>query len=170
MVLVFIKVLCDNRSMQKKLSDKQREEVIEKYKNEIDARTLAKEYQVHERSILRICEKAGIQRTQRESYLIAIKQGRMKYFHKPEHLKIKRLKIKESTRFNIMMKYRFQCVLCGARARDHVRIDIDHINNDNRDNREENLQVLCASCNMGKYHNSKKYKELQETRKKFYAN
>jgi 5-methylcytosine-specific restriction endonuclease McrA len=38
------------------------------------------------------------------------------------------------------------CSMCGFVAKHPAQIDIDHINGDSRDDRPNNLQVLCANC------------------------
>lgn len=38
------------------------------------------------------------------------------------------------------------CEWCGFTPEHRCQLDVDHINGDNSDHREENLQTLCANC------------------------
>lgn len=38
------------------------------------------------------------------------------------------------------------CERCGFVPEHRCQLDVDHINGDHSDNREENLQTLCANC------------------------
>lgn len=38
------------------------------------------------------------------------------------------------------------CEVCGFVPQHSCQLDVDHINGDHSDNREENLQTLCANC------------------------
>ena len=38
------------------------------------------------------------------------------------------------------------CELCGFIPKHACKLDVDHINGNHKDNREENLQTLCANC------------------------
>ena len=145
------------------------QEIADKYTRGVHASALAKEYGLSTRQIQRICKKLGVIKTRSESYRLAIKQGRMKYYKKPEHLKVKRKRINDYVRFRVLGRAGFKCVSCGSAPDDGIRLEIDHIDNDRMNNTESNLQVLCNRCNQGKAYNSPEWKELQEDRKKFYA-
>lgn len=126
------------------------EQIVLDYLNKLSAAELAVVYDITPRQIQRIVQRAGKQRTISESYRLAIKRGRMKYYHKPEHLKAKRLRLSNKLRFQVLSRYGFTCCLCGATAKDGVRIEIDHIDNNATNNELTNLQVLCNLCNKGK--------------------
>lgn len=55
-------------------------------------------------------------------------------------------------RFRILQRDEFQCRYCGRRARDGVRLEVDHIvprargGSDN----DDNLVTACHECNSGK--------------------
>lgn len=55
-------------------------------------------------------------------------------------------------RYQVLERDRGRCVLCGARPADGVRLHVDHILPWSRGGRTtlENLQTLCALCNLGK--------------------
>lgn len=38
------------------------------------------------------------------------------------------------------------CILCGFIPVHSCQLDVDHINGDHSDHREENLQTLCSNC------------------------
>jgi hypothetical protein len=55
-------------------------------------------------------------------------------------------------RMTIMRRDDFRCRMCGASGRDGATLHIDHVTPVSRGGRTvtENLQTLCASCNIGK--------------------
>lgn len=57
-------------------------------------------------------------------------------------------------RYKVLVKYGARCQCCGATRHDNVRIHVDHIKPRSRfpelELVEDNLQVLCEPCNMGK--------------------
>lgn len=102
------------------------------------------------RQVQRIVKKAGVIRTISESYKLAIKQGRMTYYHKPEALKVKRRALNLKTRYEVLTRDKYTCVKCGSNASHGIRIEVDHIDNNPSNNALDNLQTLCNLCNMGK--------------------
>jgi 5-methylcytosine-specific restriction endonuclease McrA len=60
----------------------------------------------------------------------------------------------QELRYRVLRKYGATCQCCGATRRDGVRIHVDHIKPRSRfpslELDENNLQVLCEPCNMGK--------------------
>lgn len=64
----------------------------------------------------------------------------------------KRKPVKPSIRFQILKRDNYACKMCGASATDGAKLEIDHITPVSRggQNNEENLQVLCRDCNIGK--------------------
>lgn len=99
------------------------------------------------RSIQRQVKKFGLSRSVGESYRNAISRGRVKWAYK-ENKKF-RTRLNPSLRFKILERDNYKCVLCGATA-ENSNLEIDHINNNPSDNREENLRTLCHDCNFGK--------------------
>jgi len=104
---------------------------------------------VHVRSIQRLVKRAGLSRTVKESFNIAVQKGRVTYHYKPN--KIKRITLNTKRRFEVLRRDNFRCVLCGNTA-DQDIINVDHINGDKNDSDIDNLQTLCHTCNVGKYH------------------
>src|ERR1035437_3227297 len=130
------------------------ERIVKEYQANTCAKELSVKYDLTERHIQRIVTLAGASRTRSESYILAIQQGRMKYAHKPEHLKVKRKTIGLKLRFEVLNRDNFKCVLCGRTAQQAHRIEIDHIDNDPSNNVINNLQTLCDLCNKGKAYNA----------------
>lgn len=58
----------------------------------------------------------------------------------------------DSLRYDIMKRDGFQCVLCGAKASDGIKLHVDHIQPVSKGGKTErsNLRTLCDRCNMGK--------------------
>lgn len=125
-------------------------EIANRYKQGEHAQKLADEYGITARQVQRIVKKHGVSRTISESYTLAIKQGRMKYYKKPEHLKKRRKSLPTKLRYAVLQRDNYRCVVCGATAKDGVRIEVDHIDDDATNNEEYNLQTLCNLCNQGK--------------------
>ena len=158
--------MCDNGCM-KKIDENREREIAAKYVNNVHAAALGKEYGLSTRQVQRICKKLGVIKTRSESYRLAIKQGRMRYYRKPEHLKFSRRGITAAQRLRIFIRDRYHCRICGMGREDEVKLTIDHIDEDFRNNKDRNLQVLCLDCNQGKWQNSAKYQELQEDQRKW---
>ena len=60
--------------------------------------------------------------------------------------------ITDELRMNILKEGNFRCALCGATAKDGVRLEVDHIIPIAKGGTSDksNLQVLCHRCNKGK--------------------
>lgn len=129
------------------------EEITDKYIKGFSAQELSATYGISPRQIQRIVNKAGKIRTISESYILAIKRGRMKYYRKPPELLKQRTSIPHKLRYKVLQDANYRCVLCGATAKDGIRIEIDHIDQDATNNTLDNLQVLCHPCNKGKAYN-----------------
>jgi hypothetical protein len=118
------------------------------------------------RMIQRYIKKMGIMRDPSEAHLAAIKRGNVPYYK--YKVKDPRKFLMPTLRFAILEKFDRKCVICGWGAKDGVRLDIDHIDEDPSNNDPENLQVLCILCNRGKsrfvatdiYNDGKKYREI----------
>lgn len=101
------------------------------------------------RSIQRRIKAAGITRPIGDAFRNAIARGRVKWAYKEN--KKHRTNMGNRLRYQILTRDGFKCVSCGANAQ-MCSLEVDHINSDPSDNREENLQTLCHECNVGKYH------------------
>ena len=57
-----------------------------------------------------------------------------------------------SLRYDVMKRDGFRCVLCGAEAKDGIKLHVDHIIPVSKGGKTEisNLRTLCDRCNMGK--------------------
>ena len=57
-----------------------------------------------------------------------------------------------SLRYDVMKRDGFRCVLCGASARDGIKLHVDHILPVSKGGKTElsNLRTLCERCNLGK--------------------
>jgi len=58
----------------------------------------------------------------------------------------------DKLRYEIMQRDEFKCVLCGATAKDGVKLHVDHIKPVSKGGKTEeaNLRTLCDRCNLGK--------------------
>ena len=67
----------------------------------------------------------------------------------------KRHPISAKTRMRVLNRDNYTCQHCGATVADGVRLHIDHIKplSKGGTNAEDNLQVLCSDCNLGKNDN-----------------
>jgi 5-methylcytosine-specific restriction endonuclease McrA len=103
------------------------------------------------RSIQRVVEKTGVVRTQKESFRLAVKKGRVHW--KLRRVKKDRLEIPKKLRYEIMKRDGFRCQMCGC-GPDVQVLEIDHIvaRCKGGDNNPSNLRVLCHDCNAGKAH------------------
>ncbi len=105
------------------------------------------ELEVTPRSIQRIIKKWGISRSQKESFALAMKKGRVKFKTKKRNKR--RTTLKVGARMKILSRDNYHCVLCGATAAT-TELEVDHIDNNPRNNKEENLRTLCHECNTGR--------------------
>jgi len=65
---------------------------------------------------------------------------------------IARGKMTPTVRYRIMERDNFQCVVCGARSEDSVKLVVDHLFPVSKGGEtvDGNLQTLCQECNKGK--------------------
>ena len=58
----------------------------------------------------------------------------------------------DTLRYEVMKRDNFRCVLCGASAKDGVKLEVDHIKPVSKGGKTElsNLRTLCKNCNRGK--------------------
>lgn len=65
---------------------------------------------------------------------------------------VERGEVSDSLRYDIMNRDNFTCVLCGASARQGVRLHVDHIIPIAKGGKStpDNLRTLCERCNVGK--------------------
>lgn len=99
------------------------------------------------RSIERFVKKNGLMRSIGDAYRNAIQRGRVVFVKK--ETKIHRTKLPLGMRYKILERDNFRCSACGATSKERL-LEVDHINDIPDDNREENLQILCEECNLGK--------------------
>ena len=66
--------------------------------------------------------------------------------------RVERAKMSESLRYDILKRDHYKCQICGASAKDGVKLQVDHIIPVSKGGKTEpaNLQTLCSSCNIGK--------------------
>ncbi len=104
------------------------------------------------RTVERWATKAGIVRELKTAQSMSARYRDYASVSSKQKLNINQRKpVRSAVRFLLLETYPY-CMLCGATPEQGVRLEIDHINNDPSDNRMENLQVLCHSCNIGKFH------------------
>ena len=66
--------------------------------------------------------------------------------------KVERFDVSDSLRYNIMVRDRFRCVICGASSMNGAQLHIDHIIPISKGGKSvpDNLRTLCERCNIGK--------------------
>ncbi len=69
-----------------------------------------------------------------------------------DFIKRERALLTESLRYDILRRDGFRCQICGATARDGVKLHVDHIVPVSKGGKTEpkNLRTLCDRCNLGK--------------------
>lgn len=103
------------------------------------------------RSIQRILAKHGKIRPIGDAFRLAASKGRVKWAYKDPAMKARARKHMTKTRYRILQRDMFKCVLCGATAKDDT-LELDHIVaivNGGTDS-DDNLRILCHQCNVGK--------------------
>lgn len=73
----------------------------------------------------------------------------------PEHRRFiaeQRRLMTDSLRYDVLKRDNFRCQLCGASAKDGIKLHVDHIFPVSKGGKTEmsNLRTLCERCNMGK--------------------
>ncbi len=65
---------------------------------------------------------------------------------------VTRGEVSDSLRYDVLKSDDFKCVICGASAKDGVRLHVDHIIPVSKggSSKIENLRTLCERCNVGK--------------------
>jgi len=146
----------------KKITDKQRitldkhAGVVQLYKSgNYTTEQIASNYSISTKQVQRIAKTYGVIRTQALANQMMAKHKHYKTI--PIEMRVKRKQLTNRVRYDLLMIQPY-CTLCGMRAEDGVRLEIDHIDNDPCHNTNDNLQVLCAPCNVGKSHSAKDYK------------
>lgn len=74
------------------------------------------------------------------------KQGQMAFVQQQRRI------VNDSLRYDVMKRDGFRCCICGARAKDGVKLEVDHIRPVSKGGKStmDNLQTLCERCNKGK--------------------
>ena len=139
-------------TMNRKLDDKQYKQIIKMY--EIGKTTtwdIAERFGITPRQVQRIAKDAGVIRSQAAGNRVA---APLKDYSGARVGK-KRCFVPLQVRYDLLADHPY-CSICGRTADDHVRLEIDHRNDDNSDNSLDNLWVLCDMCNKGKYWSNRK--------------
>lgn len=110
---------------------------------------VADHFKVSTRLVQRAAAIAGVLRSASESHRLARINGHFTYRKLSPELKKIRKQIGAKRRYAIISAHPF-CTLCGRRASDDTRLEVDHIDKDPTNNGPSNLQVLCDWCNIGK--------------------
>ena len=112
------------------------------------------------RSIQRRLKHLKITRSFSDAFNLAIKKGRKSYDHLKIPIKSSELRkgINLKTRYQILQRDMFKCVLCGRTAKDAILV-VDHIKPilKGGTNQLDNLRTLCRACNHGKMLLNEKY-------------
>lgn len=67
-------------------------------------------------------------------------------------IQVQRSLVSDSVRYDVLRRDGFKCKICGATAKDGVKLEVDHIIPVSKGGRTtmDNLQTLCERCNRGK--------------------
>jgi len=112
------------------------------------------------RYIQLVTKKLGVSRNYSQAFKLAIKVGRKSYKHLKKSIKSSELRhgISLATRYAVMKRDNFKCLICGKDSR-KSQLVIDHIIPVVRGGTNDiiNLRTLCRACNHGKmiYENEK---------------
>jgi len=82
-----------------------------------------------------------------ECYHMALeKEGKMTFIQQQRAI------LSDDKRYDIMKRDGFRCCICGAKAADGIRLEVDHIKPVSQGGKstQDNLQTLCERCNKGK--------------------
>lgn len=145
----------------RKLSDKDKQEIIQHYKAyDMKLSDLAKKYGITPRTIERVCKEAGVGRDANTAKKMACKFRDYPQIAKKLRLNRKRLTLPLKLRYKVLAENPRRCAMCGITPELGGVLEIDHIDGDPRNNREDNLQILCEVCNQGKYQYQREKGEL----------
>lgn len=124
--------------------------IVQMYKSgKVTTEYIAALFKISPRQVQRLANKHGVIRSLAESNRLV---APLKNYRKiPDELKVKRKHMTNKKRYLIITNHPY-CTVCGMRAEDGVRLEIDHIDEDATNNEPSNLQVLCTKCNQGKSH------------------
>jgi len=101
-------------------------------------------------------ERRKKRRQERQAAYIRRKSGPVKIYKLPASNPATFYDTQEwkTLRYKVLVKYGATCQCCGATRHDGVKIHVDHIKPRSRfpelELDENNLQILCEPCNMGK--------------------
>jgi hypothetical protein len=104
---------------------------------------------VSTRAVQRLANQAGIMRTAVESWLLSREHGHWDYHRLPASEKKVCKQVRPKLRYEIISAHPY-CTLCGNRASETIRLEVDHIDKNPSNSELSNLQVLCNLCNIGK--------------------
>ena len=101
-----------------------------------------------------LVERHGLNRNKFQAQQIKWKTGRGEEQRKKLRSRasgVKWFNISNKLRYKILLKYKSTCQLCGAKAPE-ARVEVDHIIPQAKGGKstEDNLWVLCGTCNSGK--------------------
>ena len=82
----------------------------------------------------------------------SISRSRLDYKTYSNLAKVERGNVSDSLRYDILNRDHFRCSICGASAKEGVRLHVDHIIPIAKGGKSvpENLRTLCERCNIGK--------------------
>jgi ferredoxin len=135
-----------------KTAPEERERMVQLYQSGLSAQEVhdALSPSVTVRQIQRMLRNSGIIRSTGDAFRRAVAKGRVPY-HLRKTGKKPRKTIQSTLRYQIMQRDSFRCVKCG-RGASACPLDVDHIDDNQINNKPENLQVLCHDCNIGKHY------------------
>jgi len=108
---------------------------------------IAANYHVTPRQVQRIATHYGIIRSQADANRVA---APLKHYHTvPIEFRVKRKGLTAKKRYSVITDHPY-CNTCGMTAKEGIRLEVDHIDENPANNNGNNLQVLCSACNKGK--------------------
>lgn len=135
---------------QRSISDSVALAIVEEYESGTYMTSqVAAHFNVSTRMVQRLAKDAGVIRVASESMKLSRINGHWDYFRLPPEARKVRKQLGAKLRFKVLSAHPY-CLLCGARASDITKLEVDHIDMDPSNNAIENLQVLCDRCDIGK--------------------
>lgn len=139
--------------------DSKKDRIVEMYQEGIACSTIKKELeiQVTTRSIQRYLNKLGLIRDRYEA--MRLPECRERHSENTRaswngylENKSRRSIITPSTRWKVLKRDKFKCVLCGCGASENRRLEVDHIKPlwTGGNNNLSNYRTLCNVCNVGR--------------------
>lgn len=136
--------------MERLLSEKRSESERRKQQIEQQRKHEADENRRRSQEIERVRKAEQVRKKREAEAERLLKESQMS--EQRRYIAQERRKMNDSIRYDVLIRDGRRCVLCGATARDGVKLHVDHIIPLAKGGKTEmsNLRTLCERCNMGK--------------------